>query len=61
MEEKNSYPMSQINTIPIRRGNIDIDVQLRTSNICYVGQSLIKVFKTFLSMSMSSVVFFLVF
>ena len=49
MEEKNSYPISQINTIALRRGNINIDVQLRTSNICYVGQSLIKVFKTFLS------------
>ena len=26
MEEKNVYPMSQINTIALRRGNIDIDV-----------------------------------
>ena len=57
MEEKDSYPMSQINTIALRRGNIDIDVQLRTSNICYVGQSLIKVFKTFLSFAMSNASF----
>ena len=57
MEEKNSYPMSQINTIALRRGNIDIDVQLRTSNICYVGQSLVKVFKAFLSFAMSSASF----
>ena len=26
MEEKTPYPMSQINTIALRRGNIDINI-----------------------------------
>ena len=53
--KKNSYPLSQINAIALRRSNIDIDIaSTKNYNICYIGQSLIKVFQTFSSFAMSN-------
>ena len=58
MDEKNFYPMSQINTTTLRRGNIDIDVtSTQNYNICYIGQSLIKVFQRFSSFAVSNASF----
>ena len=56
--KKNSYPLSQINAIALRRSNIDIDIaSTKNYNICYIGQSLIKVFQTFSSFAMSNASF----